>query len=71
MSLIKLEEQLRGIDPNEGRQAVYLQVVPYMYEKMFHDNVISCLETHYPVKIEMEKSHFGAEKNILCQFYKR
>ena len=71
MSVMKLEDQLRGIDPKEGRQAVYLQVIPNIYEKMIEQNVISCLENHYPVKIEMEKSHLGAEKNILCQFYKR
>ncbi len=71
MSIMKLEDQLKGIDPNEGRQSVYLQVAPHIYEKMLEQNVISCLETHYPVKIEIEKSYFEVEKNILCQFYKR
>ena len=71
MALMKLEDQLRGIDLEETRQAVYLQVQPDFYEKMIEQNVIECLEAHYHVKIEMEKSHLGAEKNILCQFYKR
>ena len=71
MAIMKLEEQLKGVAPQEGRQAVYLQVRSDIYEKMIEQNVISCLESHYPVKIEMEKSHLGAEKNILCQFYKR
>lgn len=71
MSIMQLEEQLKGIAPQEGRQAVYLQVASSIYDKIIEQNVLSCLEATYPVKIEMEKRHFEAEKNILCQFYKR
>ncbi|MEE1070809.1 MAG: ribonuclease E/G [Cellulosilyticum sp.] len=71
MASMKLEDQLRGIDLGEVRQAVYLQAHPDFYEKMMEQNMIAHLEAYYPVKIEIEKTHLGAERNILCQFYKR
>ncbi|MBE6022831.1 MAG: hypothetical protein E7231_06310 [Cellulosilyticum sp.] len=71
MSLMRLEDQLKGVGIEETRQAVYLQVHSDFYEKMIEQNVISCLEACYPIKIEMEKGLIGTEKNILCQFYKR
>ena len=71
MELIKLEKQLSGITLQETRQAVYLEVHPDFYEEMIKQKVVSILEAHYPVKINMKKTTVWQEKSILCQFYER
>ena len=70
-AIMGLEEQLKGVTLQEGKQAVYLEVHPDYYEILIKQNVISRLEAVYPVQIELKKSLSAVEKIILCQFYKR
>lgn len=70
-AMMNVEQKLKTLKLEEGKQAVFLEAQPEFYEILKTGSAISLLEKHYPVKIQLDKMLSNENKKILCQFYQR